>query len=209
MLRIKDATIEYPASGLEIAYPNLEIAQGEFVGIFGDSGSGKSSLFEAILAPDFPGVLRYSELSYEGQDLKQLGTGIYKLISYCPQYAQEALNPKLSLREQLALFTLVKDPAEQESLLRHTFDCLQLDAALLDRYPSQLSGGEKQRAVLVACMLKEPEILFLDEPSSAIDLITMRQISEFLISLKGKLTVLMSSHDKEVLAKLVDAVVRL
>ena len=209
MLRIRKAIAEYPASGLKIAYPDLELAKGEFAGIFGDSGSGKSSLFEAILAPDFPGLFHSAELSYQGQDLKQAGSDKYKLIAYCPQYAQEALNPRLNLREQLLLFTLTKDPAEQELLLRHTFECLQLDASLLDRYPSQLSGGEKQRAVLAACMLKEPEILFLDEPSSAIDLISMRQIAEYLLSFKGKLTLLMTSHDREVLAKLVDFVVRL
>ena len=72
-----------------------------------------------------------------------------------------------------------------------------------------LSGGQKQRIVIALAMLKKPELLFMDEPSSAIDFITLRRILEYIWSIKGTTTILMTAHQRPFLEKAVDRIVEL
>ena len=89
------------------------------------------------------------------------------------------------------------------------FQKLALSEELFSRYPSTLSGGQKQRIVIALAMLKEPELLFMDEPSSAIDFITLRRILEYIWSIKGTTTILMTAHQRPFLEKAVDRIVEL
>ena len=84
---------------------------------------------------------------------------------------------------------------------------LKLERELLQRYPSQLSGGQIQRMVMFLCNIKKPDILIMDEPSSAIDLITLKEISEFIVSLKGDVTMLMVAHSRPLLQKISDRII--
>lgn len=86
---------------------------------------------------------------------------------------------------------------------------LDLDSILLKYYPYMLSGGQRQRLILLFSILKRPKLLILDEPSSAIDLITLRKMIEFLSSLKGKLTIIMVAHQKALLEKVTDRIIML
>ena len=98
-----------------------------------------------------------------------------------------------------------KDPARIQELL----DALHLDAAMLSRRPGGLSGGQQQRMVLLLCALKEPKLMILDEPSSAIDLITLQDIVDFLEHLKGETTMLMVAHSRPLLEHVADRIIDL
>lgn len=209
MLKVKGASITYAKSSIRLSYPDIQISSGQFLGLAGDSGCGKSSLLEALISPWFPGRFSYDLATYKGKDIVALGDERFKSIGYCPQYAQHALNPKMTVQSQIDLCRKHNDSRMTDREIATYLHSLSLDHALLDRFPSQLSGGEKQRFVILLSMLKKPDLLLLDEPSSAIDLITLQQISEFLLTIKGEVTLLMISHDLEVLGKIVDRIIYL
>lgn len=205
MLVLEGARVQYPH--LTLRYPDLHIAAGEFVGISGASGCGKTSLLEALVGRDFQGEFSCERALLVGRDIRMLGEAKYRLLSYCPQFAQNALNPKLTMRQHLQLTLkgngLSYDPDQIEALLER----LRLPVTLLDHYPAMLSGGQKQRFVLFLCAVKQPEMLILDEPSSALDVITLRDIVSFLTDLRGKTTIIMVSHSQQLLSKAVDQII--
>ena len=98
-----------------------------------------------------------------------------------------------------------KDPARIQDLL----DALHLDPSMLNRRPGGLSGGQQQRMVLLLCALKNPKLMILDEPSSAIDLITLQDIVDFLEHLKGETTMLMVAHSRPLLEHVADRIIDL
>ncbi len=207
MLVLEQACIQYP--GLSIDYPDIHIKPYEFVGIAGKSGCGKTSLLEALFGINFAGTFHYAKAQLAGQDLVALGERKRRWVSYCPQFSQNALNPRLTMEQHLLLTLkgndLPYDPVHIERLLQQ----LKLSTDLLGRYPSMLSGGQKQRFVLFFCAVKQPRLLVLDEPSSAIDLITLRSLVEFLSQMRGQTTVLMVAHNWALLRRVADRLILL
>ena len=88
-------------------------------------------------------------------------------------------------------------------------ESFSLEKNLLNYYPYMMSGGQKQRAVIMLCLLKKPKLLVLDEPSSALDLITTKIISDFLNKIRNKTAIIMVSHNYDFLLKLCDKVIKL
>lgn len=205
MINIENLKIFY--NKIAIRYPNIHIEANEFVGLFGESGCGKTSLLEALFGLDFRGDLEYDKCTINNIDIKEIGIRKYEYISYCPQFSQNAFNPKLSVLDHIHLTLkgngLKYNAGEVADLMRR----LALDPALLKHYPYMLSGGQKQRLILFLSILKKPKILILDEPSSAIDLITLRKMVEFLTSFKGKLNIIMVAHQKVLLEKVTDRII--
>ena len=176
MIEIQGLSILYGKR--KLAYPDISVKKGEAVGIAGKSGCGKTSLFSFLLGELPDSAFSYERAELLGRDLSLWGMERFEKISYIPQFAQSALNPRMKVREHI-------------------------DAVLT------LSGGQKQRIVIALAMLKEPELLFMDEPSSAIDFITLRRILEYIWSIKGTTTILMTAHQRPFLEKAVDRIVEL
>lgn len=207
MLVLEQARIEYP--GLTINYPDIHIKPYEFVGITGESGCGKTSLLEALVGLDFAGMFHYQKAQLAGQDSVALGESKRRLVSYCPQFSQNALNPKLTMLQHLQLTLKGNGLAFDQALVDDLLRQLKLTDALLDRYPETLSGGQKQRFVLFLSAVKQPQLLVLDEPSSAIDLITLRALVYFLEQMRGRTTILMVAHSLPLLRRVADRLVLL
>lgn len=207
MLVLEQARIEYP--NLTISYPDIHVRPQEFVGIAGDSGCGKTSLLEALFGLDFAGKLFYKHALLAGQDLSQLGEDKRRLLSYCPQFSQNALNPKLTMRQHLQLTLKGNGLSYATEQVEELLAQLKLPPSLLERYPAMLSGGQKQRFVLFLSTVKQPQLLVLDEPSSAIDLITLRALVDFLAQLRGQTTVMMVAHSAAFLRKVADRIIQL
>lgn len=207
MLRLQNYQIVYP-DGLTLSYADLHVPHGELTALFGRSGCGKTSLLESLCSPSFPGRVTGRAL-LAGAPIPPPGPALYRRVSYCPQFSQAALNPKLTLQEHLRLVLrgngISAEKAEVDALLTQ----LRLDRSLLSRRPGGLSGGQQQRMVLLLCMIKAPELLILDEPSSAIDLITLRDIVNFLQMLKGQTTILMVAHSRPLLERVADHIIEL
>ena len=208
MLKLKDYTITYP-NGLNLRYEDIHIQKGELVGLFGPSGCGKTSLLDSLFNPDFPGKVSCTEVLLDGKPFPKAGRELYSRVSYCPQFSQAALNPKLTINDHIDLLyhgnKMKKDPERVRELL----EALNLNPAMLTRRPGGLSGGQQQRMVLMLCALKNPKLMILDEPSSAIDLITLQDIVSFLEHLKGETTMLMVAHSRPLLERVADRIIDL
>lgn len=207
MIIIEDFNIFY--SNVNISYPNIHVKENEFVGLYGESGCGKTSLLEALFGINFQGGIQYGKCMINRIDLKNLDNSKYDFVSYCPQFSQNAFNPKLTVLEHIHLTirgnNLKYDIKEIDDLMYR----LGLDLPLLNHYPYMLSGGQKQRLILLLSVIKKPKILVLDEPSSALDLITLKKIAEFLVSFKDKLTIIMVAHQKVLLERVTDRLIEI
>jgi len=190
-----------------IIYPNIHIKNNEFVGLYGKSGCGKTSLLEALFGLDFQGDLEYDKCTINDVDIKELDSRKYDYISYCPQFSQNAFNPKISVTEHIRLTLKGNGLKYNIDEVTALMERLGLNSNLLNYFPHMLSGGQKQRLILLMAVLKRPKLLVLDEPSSAIDLITLRNMVEFLTSFKGKLTIIMVAHQKVLLEKVADRII--
>ncbi|WP_276256244.1 ABC transporter ATP-binding protein [Halomontanus rarus] len=200
---------------------SMDVKRGEILGVVGESGSGKSmfasAMLDAVVDPGqlsgsiryFPndGVDEYVEiLSLSKTALKKLR---WEEISMVFQGAMSSFNPTMSLREHF-VETLDAHNADQEAGLERTRELLS-DLYLepdrvLSSYPHELSGGMRQRALIALSLVLEPEVLVMDEPTAALDLLMQRSILTLLEDLKEKydLTVVFITHDLPLVAGLAD-----
>lgn len=207
MLLLNNYKIKYEDKIIE--YNDIEIKNGEFIGISGTSGCGKTSLLNSLFGYKFVGEIEYSKAELLGKDIKLFGRDKYKYISYCPQCSQNALNPKLSVIEHIR-FTLSSNGIryDYKKIIR-LLNELGLEESILSYYPYMLSGGQKQRIIVLLCVIKEPKLLVLDEPSSAVDIITLKIIVDFLVKIKDSYTIIIVSHDIKFLNKLCDRIINI
>ena len=208
MLKLKDYSITYP-NGLKLRYEDLHIQKGELVGLFGASGCGKTSLLDSLFNPDFPGKVSCTEALLDGKPFPKAGRELYSLVSYCPQFSQAALNPKLTINDHIDLLYHGNKMKKESQRVQELLNALNLNPSMLTRRPGGLSGGQQQRMVLMLCALKNPKLMILDEPSSAIDLITLQDIVSFLEHLKGETTMLMVAHSRPLLEHVADRIIDL
>ena len=170
---------------------DLEIAKGELVSLLGKSGVGKTTLFQVLSGLEAPDD---GSVWFEGEEI----TGIPGKVGYMQQ--KDLLLPFKKLIDNLALPLLLKSVPTKEAY-RRVLELLPIfglgDAAAL--YPSQLSGGMRQRAALLRSFLFSEKMLLLDEPFSALDAITKTSLLSWFnaIRIELKLTCLLVSHDIE------------
>ena len=181
---------------------SLEVAAGETLGIVGESGCGKSTLARMVVGLDGPsaGAIR---IAGEGERLSR--------VQYVFQDSAASLNPRKRVRDTLSvplkrLAGLGRQARERR--LGELMDLVNLDAAFLERYPHELSGGQAQRIGIARALAAEPEILVLDEPVSALDVSMQAQVLALLADLKARLglTYLFISHDLSVVETVSDRV---
>ena len=133
----------------------------------------------------------------------------FEKISYIPQFAQSALNPRMKVREHIdAVLSACgrRGSGEAEEL----FQKLALSEELFSRYPSTLSGGQKQRLAVATALLSEKPVLIFDEPTSGLDYARMVEVSGVIRSLaRHERIVLVVTHDQEFMQRACDRVLRL
>ncbi|MCZ7464411.1 ABC transporter ATP-binding protein [Rhizobium rhizogenes] len=171
----------------------LAIEDGEFVAVLGPSGCGKSTtlfLLAGLYAPTG------GEIAFDGHDVNRIDARDRNVGIVFQSYA---LYPNLTVRENIAFPLRFKNVPRDEAARRveEAAGLVQI-TALLDRRPSQLSGGQQQRVALARALVKEPNILLLDEPLSNLDAtlrITMRAELKSLQK-RLKITTLIVTHDQ-------------
>jgi peptide/nickel transport system ATP-binding protein len=185
----------------------LSIARGEVLGLVGESGSGKTSLAWAIMRHLPESARETGSIKLTAQDLlkastTEIGAMRGKRIGMVFQDPSTSLNPTLPLGEQLAEvlvrhrgLTSRQAWAEGEERLAHVG--LKMPAQMMRRYPHEASGGEKQRVVIATAFACQPECIIFDEPTTALDVITARQILDLFKKLQAETGVasLYISHD--------------
>lgn len=185
-------------------YPDIKIYEGNCICIMGSSGCGKTTLLSSIFSMEFSGEVEYDTAMLFGEDIRELKENKYRNLSYMPQYAQDALNPLLSIGQQIEL---VMENNIKYGNTKNYLQELELEEKIMKMYPHELSGGMKQRIVMLLGFIKRPKLFVLDEPSSALDYITLFSIVRFLKKRKEEGTSLfIVSHDKSFVKSLADKV---
>jgi peptide/nickel transport system ATP-binding protein len=201
----------------------LGIERGEILGIIGESGSGKTTLASAVLnLVQRPGKVTSGSIVYLGRDALEKPVDLRTMssqaldayrwtrISCVFQAAQNALNPILKLKDVFIETVLAHEPRRQKDEIiaraKLLLDSVRLNDYVLEYYPYQLSGGMKQRVLIALSLLLEPDIIILDEPTTALDVITQKYIMTILKEIhdaKG-VTMVFLTHDIAIIGSLVD-----
>lgn len=219
VLEVDNLCIDYVSAGRSSRALNeasLRIPAGETIGVIGESGSGKSTLAYAV-ARHLPGNARVinGHIRLLGQDVLTVDAATLKHIrrhqfGMVYQNSASALNPTKRIGRQLIETVLIAGARESDASARalELLGQVQLrcPAAIMHRFPHQVSGGERQRVLIAMAIAGNPKLLCLDEPTTALDPETARGVLDLIIDLRDRLgaAVLYISHDLETVSRLTD-----
>lgn len=227
ILAVKDVVVEYPTGRgavQAVRGVTFDLRAGEAIALIGESGSGKSTLGLAVLRLlTKPGYIRAGSVTYYRRDGTQVD--VLKLkpeelrrfrweeCAMVFQSALNALNPILRVWDQMWDTVRAHDKAARQTEVRaratELLRLVQLDPErVLPAYPHELSGGMRQRVAIAMCLLLDPQLLILDEPTTALDILTQRTIIDVLLDLRSRLSFAMIfiSHDLSIAAEVADRV---
>lgn len=224
ILEIKHLLVEYKVKEgavKAVDNVNLNIEKNRFTAIIGESGCGKSTLNNVImdvLAPNTY-VGPDSELLFNGRDLLKMDKEEFRKFRWRKaamvfQAAQNALNPLLRISEQF--LDVIEDHGSGErrkqslERIEELLEMVRLDVKrVLTAYPHQLSGGMRQRTIIALSLILDPQFLILDEPTTALDIITQSYVFDILADIYERLglSIILITHDIAAAARLANNVV--
>ena len=219
MLSIKNLSVAYNNNGQQIpAVENIsiEIEKGEFAGLVGESGSGKTTIANTILnlLPDSAKITGDLAFTEHEMNTKTLNKFRKDKVSYIGQNFYKSLSQYFTLESHYRFFfkSIFKRNATQADFAEfiELLKLLKLDnpAEMLKCHPFMLSGGMRQRVAIAFSLLKKPDLLIADEPTSAIDMRAKEKFIELIksISNQNDMSVLMISHDLNLIFDFCDSV---
>jgi peptide/nickel transport system ATP-binding protein len=216
LLQIRDLSVGYLTDdGAFRAVKNVsfDIGRGELFGLAGESGCGKSTIAYAITRLSKPPAwVAGGEVLLDGEDLLRLPEAAlqkvrWRRIGMVFQSAMNSLNPLMRIEAQfhdvLSRHTGASK-AQSRARAEEMFKLVGIPAARLDNYPYQFSGGMRQRIVIAICLALQPELIIMDEPTTALDVVVQREILEQVIDLQRShgFSVLFITHDLHLMAQL-------
>ncbi|MED1795489.1 dipeptide/oligopeptide/nickel ABC transporter permease/ATP-binding protein [Brevibacillus nitrificans] len=221
LLAVESLFVRYPKENSTITAVDdvsFVIKKGEVLGLVGESGSGKSTVAAAVmqlLKP--PAMVEQMGIHFAGRDLSGLSPVEMRQIrgnriALIPQAAMNALNPVMSVREQLAEAILSHRKAGKQEI-QERIDQVLMQVGLTprwgDAFPHELSGGMRQRVVIAMALINEPDLVIADEPTTGLDVKVQVEIITLLKDLQQRLNLSMIfiSHDLPVVLCLADRVV--
>ena len=161
---------------------NLEVGEGEILGVLGHNGMGKTTLLKTLM-----GIVPATggQVIFDGEDLSEMkSSGRASMgLGYVPQ--GRGIFPNLSVQDNLRMGVAAHDMDEVDAIERVLADFPRLER-LMDRDGGALSGGEQQLLALARCLISEPDLIFLDEPTEGIQPSIIDEIIELLQSLNKR-----------------------
>jgi peptide/nickel transport system ATP-binding protein len=214
VLEVSDLSVSFGSTrGLVRAVSGVcfTIGRGEVLGLVGESGSGKSTVAHAILRV-LPASARCTgEVRFGGQNVLTLtGSRLRRYrwegVSLVMQGAMNALNPVLTIENQIVDVIRAHRPLSRRAAKASVPDLLELvgiDPSRRRAYPHELSGGMRQRCVIAIALALEPDLVVMDEPTTALDVVVQRAIMDEIERLRQQLgfSVLLISHDLDLVAE--------
>jgi peptide/nickel transport system ATP-binding protein len=216
LLELRGLTVEY-GRARAVDDIDLTIHEGEILGLAGESGCGKTTVANAvmqILRP--PGRIAGGSIVFRGDELvgksdEALRRFRWRNVSMVFQSAMNALNPVMRVGDQFVDAMRAHEHVEKKQALAQAEELLEvvgIDRARVRAYPHELSGGMRQRVILAIALSLNPELIVLDEPTTALDVVVQREIMQQLEALKRDFgfAVLFITHDVSLLLEFADRV---
>lgn len=218
-LRAENLTVYYQTlrgdvHALESA--TFTVADGEIMGLAGESGCGKTTLGHSLILLKPPMKFITGRVTLNDGDLpiwnmESMNDFRFREISIIPQYAMNAMNPTRKIGKMISELLETKMVSYETILpeLRRRLDLVKLPHAVLDMYPIELSGGMKQRMVMVISTLLNPSLLIADEITSALDVASQKAVAQMLVEFRNRgccNSVIVITHDISILYQIADSI---
>lgn len=181
---------------------NLEIQQGELFSLLGVNGAGKTTTIKMLTCITKP---TDGDAFIGGYSITKQPEQVKRLISVSPQ--ETAVAPNLSVKENLELMCGIHGFSKEKSKakIKELTEQFAVDS-VLKRKAGKLSGGWQRRVSIAMALISEPKILFLDEPTLGLDVIARHELWDMIRSLKGKVTIILTTHYMEEAESLSDRI---
>jgi peptide/nickel transport system ATP-binding protein len=218
-LRVENLRVYYRSLRGEVKAldgATFSIADGEIMGLAGESGCGKSTLGNSLIS--LGARMKYIEgrVVLDGRDMpiwddEKMNDFRFKEVSIIPQYAMNAMNPtrKIGTMTRELLESHKVDADDRFSEIKRRLDLVELEHDVLEMYPIELSGGMKQRMVMVLSTLMDPSLLIADEITSALDVSSQKAVAEMLVAFRDREIVrslIVITHDVSILYQIADTI---
>ena len=220
LLELEQLTVDYgvgPKRARAVDGVDLAIHEGEIVGLAGESGCGKTTVANAvmqILRP--PGRVAGGKILFQGEDLthksaEQLRRFRWRNVSMVFQSAMNALNPVMRVGDQFVDAFRAHETIDRRRALARAGELLELvgiDRRRIRAYPHELSGGMRQRVIIAMALSLNPELIVMDEPTTALDVVVQREILQQIEALKREFgfAVLFITHDLSLLLEFANSI---
>jgi len=226
VLEIADLSVVYRTAAGDVRAVNqvsLDLWAGEVVGLVGESGSGKSTLaYGACRLLRAPALITGGTVRYHGPRMmcpvdileltpSQLTNLRWREIAIVFQSAMNALNPVLNVRDQMLDVIHAHLPVSRDEAMDKVsslLDLVRIPRSRLRSYPHELSGGMRQRVMIAMALATEPQIVIMDEPTTALDVVVQRDILAQIAELRERLgfSILFITHDLSLLLEFADRI---
>jgi peptide/nickel transport system ATP-binding protein len=220
LLELLELTVEYSAGDKAVRAVDgvdLAIGEGETVGLAGESGCGKTTVANAvmqILRP--PARIVGGSILFQGEDLvgkraEELRRFRWRNVSIVFQSAMNSLNPVMRVGDQFVDMMRAHERISRRRSLTRARELLELvgiDPRRVRAYPHELSGGMRQRVTIAMALALNPELIVMDEPTTALDVVVQREILQQVDALKRDFgfAVLFITHDLSLLLEFADRI---
>ena len=195
---------------------SFSVADSEIMGLAGESGCGKTTLGKSLIRLDGRMRLVEGTVTLDGVELpigddSAMNAFRFREVSIVPQYAMSALNPIRKIGRMISELLASRGVSYDETLpeLSRRLALVGLDDGVLESYPIELSGGMKQRVVMVLSTLLDPSLLIADELTSALDVSTQKAVAEMLVEFRERgfvKSTIVITHDLAILSQIADSI---
>lgn len=179
---------------------NLQIKEGELFALLGTNGAGKTTTIKMLSTLILP---TDGEIKIEGLDIIKDRQKIKEILNVSPQ--ETAIAPNLSVKENLEFMAGVYQILNKQEKINELIKMFKLEE-VLNQKAKTLSGGWQRKVSIAIALINEPKILFLDEPTLGLDVIARKELWSVIEKLKGKITIILTTHYMEEAESLSDRV---